>query len=152
MAVQLQLSIRRIHHTIINISLHIIPPIIWKWDRLPTRAKENKRHNKNHDLGATIQTCTKHIIKLQKPFRLISSQIMLAPESDEEEGNDGGVDASYQPSDVPADDRHVQVVEAEFGEEAVQEVGGEGREEADYEAEGNPSAVESALKFPKFLE
>jgi len=144
------LSIPRIHHTIINISL-LIPPIIRKWDRLPTRAKENKRHNKNHNLGATIQTGTKHIIKLQKPFRLISSQIMLAPESDKEEGNNRRVDASYQPSDVPADDRHVQVVETEFGEEAVQEVSGEGREEADYEAEGDPPAVELALKFSKFL-
>lgn len=131
-------TIRRINHTIINIPINVIPPITRERDGLATRAKEHKRHNENHNLSTTIQSRTEDVIKLQKPFGLVAAQVVLGPEGDDEEGDDGGVDARDEPPDVPADDGHVEVIEAGLWEEAMQDVAWQGREEADYEAEGHP--------------
>jgi hypothetical protein len=81
-------SVCGINHTIIDIT-PIIPPIIRKQNRFPTRSKENKSYNKYHNLRSTIQSRTKHIVELEEPIRLIPSQIELAPESYNEETYDG---------------------------------------------------------------
>jgi hypothetical protein len=129
--------VRRINHTIINIS-PIIPPILRKKNRFPTRARKGKAHNKNNNLRSPIKARTKHVIEFQKPLRLVPSQIELAPESDQEETNDSGVDAGDEPSDVPGYDGNVQVVEAGFGKEAVQGINGEGCDEAKDEPKRYP--------------
>ena len=130
-------SVCGINHTIIDIS-PIIPPIIRKQNRFPTRSKENKSHNKNHNLRSTIQSRTKHIVELEEPIRLIPSQIKLAPESYNEETYDGRIDAGDEPADVPGDDGDIELVEPDFGEEAMKGVDWKRCGESDYEAQWHP--------------
>ena len=62
----------------------------------------------------------------------------MTPERYHEEGDDGGIDACYEPAYVPADDGHVEVVEAHLWEEPVEEVAWERSGETEDETEGYP--------------
>ena len=62
----------------------------------------------------------------------------MTPKGDDEEADDSGVDAGHEPADVPTNDGHVQSVEADLWEGAVEEVAWKRSGEAQNEAQRHP--------------
>ena len=108
-----------VNHAKVNISIRVVSPVGREGDRFTTRPKENESHDKNDDLGPSIQTRTQNVVELQKPLGFVSPEIVLTPPSDEEEADNGRIDSSDEPSNMPTDDRHVEDVETDFGKESV---------------------------------
>lgn len=85
-------SIPGVFHAIIDITT-LIPPVSRERNRLPTRPEEDERHQEHDNLGSSIQSRAQHIIEAQEPVRLVSPQVELRPDSDDEEREDSRIDA-----------------------------------------------------------
>ena len=123
---------RRIRLTKVEIPLlEIIPPIRRKRHRLPTRALHRKRRHKDQQLCTSTNSRAQDIIVLEEPLRVATAHVELDVEAETEGYHDGGVDADGEIAEIPGDDGRDDVVEAYFWEGTVQEVEGEGDEEAE---------------------
>lgn len=132
------LLVRGIIHAVIVIPIAVVPPV--RRERMRTSAPplHRKGEYEHNDLCSTVHRRREDIVILDKPLRMVRSDVPLGREADKEIGEDGGVDADTKPTDIVSHDGGVPVPEPRSGEQAVEQVEGKGDHEADEEGEGDP--------------
>jgi hypothetical protein len=86
-----------------------------------TTTEHSKGQNEDHDLGTTIERCRSNIVVLDEEFGVLSPQIPLSEETEEEEHADSRVDADEQIAHLPKYDGRVNVSPRRVWIEAVHE-------------------------------
>lgn len=130
----------RVDHTVVEVvhgSIRVTSPS-GERSSLTASTKDRKGQDEDKNLSATIKCGTDNVVVLDEQLRVAATNEPLRDETDDEEHGNTGVDADKQPTHVPQDDRHVQVLKHGVFGVAVSQPEGDRNDETDQVREGDP--------------